>query len=192
MPSNRLILASQSPRRRELLTAAGYDFEVVLPSELAESGKVPRESPPEMVMRLAKQKAADVAVRIDEGIIIGCDTVVECEGRILGKPRDRADAENMLRIQRGKVQHVYSGVCLWRRPDDRTRLEVDVTKLKMTAITDRQLKGYLDSNAWQGKAGAFGYQDRNGWIRILAGSESNVVGLPLELLAKMLSRFTKG
>jgi septum formation protein len=143
-------------------------------------------------MRLAKQKAADVAGRIEEGIVIGCDTVVECDRRILGKPQDRADADNMLRLLRGKIQHVYSGLCLWRRPGDRVRTEIDVTKLKMEAITDHQLKEYLDSNAWQGKAGAFGYQDRHGWIRIVAGSESNVVGLPLELLAKMLSQFTKG
>jgi septum formation protein len=191
-PHPRLILASQSPRRRELLTEAGYEFEVIAPSDSAESGKIPRESPSEMVLRLAKQKAADVAQRVDEGIVIACDTVVECEGRILGKPIDRHDAENMLRILRGKVQHVYSGLCLWRCPVNRSRQEVDVTKLKMEAITDRQLKEYLDSNAWQGKAGAFGYQDRHGWIQILAGSESNVVGLPLELLAKMLKHVEKG
>ena len=190
--SFRLILASQSPRRRELLAEAGYDFAVIQPSELAESGTVIGETPPELVLRLAKQKAADVAGRVEEGIVIGCDTVAECDGRILGKPRDRADANNMLRLLRGKVHHVYSGVCLWQRPSDRIRKEVDVTKLKMEAITDRQLQGYLDSNAWQGKAGAFGYQDRHGWIRILAGSESNVVGLPLESLAKMLAQFTKG
>lgn len=182
-----LILASASPRRRELLQEAGYAFEVRVPSDGAEDGQLPGEAPPEMVMRLARQKAADVANRMGKGIVIGCDTVAECGGEVLGKPRDLRHAREMLRGLRGQVHHVYSGICLWRRPDDRVITRVDSTKLKMETVLDSELESYLMTGLWRGKAGAFGYQDRHGWLRILAGSESNVVGLPLELFARMLA-----
>ncbi len=183
----RLILASSSPRRRELLTEAGYDFEVLPPHDSAECGICSRETPPEMVARLAWQKARDVAQRVERGIVVGCDTVAECCGLILGKPKNREHAEEMLRLLRGRVQHVYSGLCLWIRPGEEHHVQVDVTKLRMDAVSDEQLEEYLDSNLWEGKAGAFGYQDRHGWIHIVEGSESNVVGLPLELLGRMLA-----
>ena len=81
---------------------------------------------------------------------------------------------------------VISGVCLWRRPDNRVISEVAATTLRMDDISDMQLADYLAGRQWEGKAGAFGYQDRLGWIHVAHGSESNVVGLPLELLATML------
>ena len=189
MTALRIILASSSPRRRELLAESGYVFQVMPPSDFAEDAGRPRETPPELVMRLARQKAGDVAPQVDRGIVIGCDTVVECGGQILGKPRDRRHAREMLKKLRGQVHHVYSAICLWRRPDDKTKVKVDVTKLKMETILDAELESYLESGLWEGKAGAFGYQDRHGWLKIVAGSESNVVGLPLELLKKMLDEF---
>jgi septum formation protein len=190
----KLVLASRSPRRRELLAEAGYRFEVVPADESAECGVCSRETPPEMVARLAYQKARNVAVRIEAGLVIGCDTVAfisaaECLGQILGKPANHRHAREMLTLLRGREHRVYTGLCLWRRPDDRTRVEVDVTTLRMDPISDEQLEQYLGSGEWQGKAGAFGYQDRLGWIHVVAGSESNVVGLPMELLARMLEDF---
>jgi septum formation protein len=184
--SANLILASQSPRRRQLLAEAGYKFEVIIPDESAEAGSLNREAPMDLVSRLSRQKAASVIHQVARGIIIGCDTVVECRGRILGKPRDRTHARAMLQKLRGRVHHVYSGLCLWRRPDDRTLVRVAVTKLRMDQRGDTEIDEYLDSGAWEGKAGGFGYQDRLGWIHVVAGSESNVVGLPLELFAEML------
>lgn len=171
------------------MAAAGYQFEVLLPDESAECGICSRESPPELVARYARQKAADVATRVESGMILGCDTVVECQGSMLGKPRDRSDAREMLRLIRGHEHRVYSGLCLWRRPDDRRLLRVAVTTLVMDPISDDELEEYLESGLWQGKAGAFGYQDRSGWLHIVEGSESNVVGLPLELLEEMLRDF---
>ena len=182
----KLILASRSPRRRELLREAGYSFEVIPPSETAEDGRRSGESPLQMVERLARQKAADVAGRVDEGIVLGCDTVAECDGQILGKPAGRDDAQRMLELLRGKEHRVLSGLCLWRRPDDRVVSEVATTTLRMDAISDAQIAEYLAGGQWHGKAGAFGYQDRLGWIHLARGSESNVVGLPLELLATMI------
>jgi len=184
-----LILASSSPRRRELLQAAGYRFRVVSPHEEAECGVCSGESPPEMVARLAYQKAADVARRIDRGLVLGCDTVAECAGHVLGKPADEGRAREMLELLSGREHHVYSGLCLWRVPDGEPVVEVDLTSLKMRTLSPREIDDYLASGLWEGKAGAFGLQDRLGWLEIIEGSESNVVGLPLERLADMLWRY---
>jgi septum formation protein len=93
----------------------------------------------------------------------------------------------MLTLLRGRIHHVYSGLCLWTRPADTVQVRVDTTKLKMAAISDQEMEAYIDSDGWIGKAGAFGFQDRPDWLEILTGSESNVIGLPLELLQRMLS-----
>jgi septum formation protein len=185
-PLPNLILASASPRRRELLAEAGYRFTVVVPQADAERGGGVPETPADTVTRLARQKAADVAGRTAEGLILGCDTVVECRGRILGKPADREHARQMLELLRGSEHRVYSGLCLWPVPGNRHAVRVAITTLVMAPLTGEQLDEYLDSGDWAGKAGAFGYQDGHDWLRILAGSPSNVVGLPLELLKEML------
>lgn len=187
----RLILASRSPRRRELLARAGYRFQVCPPSETAEDGSSDGESAARLVARLAKQKAADVASRVPQGLIVGCDTVAECNGQILGKPSDRFDARRMLQTLRGQKHRVLSGLCLWQQPSGRASVRVDVTTLLMDPITNSQLDDYLAGGDWIGKAGAFGYQDRLGWIHVVRGSESNVVGLPMELLAEMLAELPR-
>ena len=190
MPPNslKLILASNSPRRRSLLAEHGYNFEVIPPGEAAECGICSRETPPEMVARLAWQKAGDVASRVERGVVIGCDTVAECCGIILGKPKNRDHAREMLSLLRGRDHHVYSGLCLWVRPGEEHHVQVDVTRLVMDPISDVELEAYLDTEQWEGKAGAFGYQDGLDWVHVIEGSESNVVGLPMELLARMLER----
>ena len=189
--SKPLILASTSPRRNHLLTEFGYQFETDPPSDGAECGICSGETPPELVVRLARQKAVDVAVRYDFAIILGCDTVAECYGQVLGKPRDREDARRMLKLLRGKEHRVHSGVCLWVRPEDQVLLQVDTTTLFMDEVSDQQLENYLDTNKWRGKAGAFGYQDGWDWLHVTKGSETNVVGLPMELLGDMLDELNK-
>ena len=181
-----LILASTSPRRKQLLTEFGYQFETDPPSDDAECGVCSGETPPELVVRLARQKAVDGAVRYNFAIILGCDTVAECYGQVLGKPRDREDARRMLSLIRGKEHRVHSGICLWIRPEDQVLLQVDTTTLFMDDVSDEHLEYYLDTNKWEGKAGAFGYQDGWDWLHVTKGSETNVVGLPMELLEKML------
>jgi septum formation protein len=187
-----LILASSSPRRRQLLSEAGYAFQVIEPHESAESGDIPGETPEQLVVRLANQKAQDVARRIERGLVIGCDTVAVCEGKVLGKPSDRGHAREMLQHLRGTEHRVVSGLCLWRRPDDFRRTEIAITSLIMDPLTDAQIEAYLDTNGWAGKAGAFGYQDGLDWVHVVEGSESNVVGLPLELLGKVLPEVCSG
>ncbi len=142
-----------------------------------------------MVARLAYQKAADVAPSVGNGLILACDTVAEHEGQILGKPTDLDQARRMLGTLRGREHRVFSGVCLWDVASGRRRVEVDITRLRMDPLSDEAIESYLATGQWEGKAGAFGYQDRLGWVHVLEGSESNVVGLPMELLSRMLEDF---
>lgn len=183
-----LILASASPRRRDLLTEAGFVFETRLPDEDVEGDQLPNELPEEYVQRLAFLKANNVACRIKQGIILGADTIVLCGGSILEKPIDRADAQNMLRQLCGQVHNVLSGMCLIKKSVDQEPTvfrATETTRLLMRAISEDELEKYLDTELWKGKAGAFGYQDGIDWITILEGSESNVVGLPMELFQMM-------
>ena len=185
-----IILASSSPRRRELLARFGYRFCVVEPDSNAECGICSRESPPEMVARLAYQKAANVIKKIDSGLVLSCDTVAECVAIVLGKPENRKHAKQMLQRLRGRKHSVYSGVCLWDKTTSKRSIRVDVSHLWMEPISDDQLESYLDTEQWVGKAGAFGFQDGPNWIRLDSGSASNVVGLPMELLETMLAEFS--
>ena len=138
----RLILASSSPRRRELMTEAGYDFEVIEPDSTAECGICSRETPPEMVARLAYQKAANVSQKIDAGLVIACDTVAECVGIILGKPENREHAREMLHRLRGKPHAVYSGLCVWDKASAKRSVTVEVSRLRMDAIPDSDIEDY--------------------------------------------------
>jgi septum formation protein len=196
MKQSRLVLASGSPRRRELLTDAGYEFEIVVPRCDAECGVCSGEGPAELVSQLAVRKAADVRVQLAERrssanlVVVAADTVAECDGQILGKPRDETHARQMLQQMSGRLHRVWTGVCVGpiRMETDPPAplVRVAQTTLRMDRLTDAQLDEYLDSGQWEGKAGAFGYQDRLGWVHIVEGSESNVVGLPMELLGEML------
>jgi septum formation protein len=168
------------------LEEAGYRFEVMPADESAECGLCSGESPAEMVARLAFQKAANVVPRAGDGVVLGCDTVAECQGTILGKPQDEAHARRMLELLRGREHYVLSGLCVWPVGGD-PRVRVAVTRLRMDPLSDAELDEYLLGGQWEGKAGAFGYQDRLGWVHVVEGSPSNVVGLPLELLAEMLA-----
>lgn len=190
-PPPRLILASRSPRRRELLRQAGYRFDVVVPDGVDErqhSGELPEA----LVARLAHEKAADVARRVERALVLGCDTVAECGGQVLGKPRNRDHAREMLLALSGRPHRVLSGLCLWPVPEQSPTVRVAQTVLRMDPLSPRQLNEYLDGGQWEGKAGAFGYQDRLGWVHVVEGSETNVVGLPTELLAQMLHEIGNG
>lgn len=185
-----LILASGSPRRAQLLHAAGYSFVVDKPDESVECGISRPETASEMVARLAYEKAADVVPRHRGSLVLAADTLASCSGEILGKPTDRTHAEQMLRLLSGRRHSVFTGVCLWDAESGRRLVDVSQTELRMDSLTEATIVDYLDSMRWEGKAGAFGYQDGNDWIIVLdGGSESNVVGLPMERLAELLDRF---
>lgn len=160
------------------------------PPEEAESGATPRgeaESLADYVCRLALAKAAAVTDAVPEGLILACDTLAEVDGRILGKPADRTDAARMLRELSGRSHRVVSGVCFWDRPDGLPLLGAAESLLEMAPLDESFLEWYLDSGMWVGKAGACGFQDERLPLRLVAGSPSNVVGLPLELIREMLA-----
>jgi septum formation protein len=187
-----LILASGSPRRAQLLSAAGYEFSVQVAGDEAECGVCSRETAPQMVARYAYRKAADVASRNPRGLVLAADTVASCVGQILGKPRDQEHAEAILRTLSGRRHDVYTGVCLWSIESQKCLVDVVRTELEMLPLSESMLQQYLDSMLWEGKAGAFGYQDGNDWLTVLnGGSESNVVGLPMERLAELLENFSE-
>ncbi len=177
-----LILASQSPRRRHLLSDAGFEFEVRAPQDSVERGICSRCSPEELVLENALLKAAAIAADVDHGIVLAADTVAECDAQILGKPTDRDHAQQMLALMSGKRHRVLTGLCLWHCPSNQHIAKLEQTVLTMDVLSDDQLESILDTDNWVGKAGGFGYQDGLDWLHIESGLESNVVGLPVERL----------
>jgi septum formation protein len=184
----RLILASASPRRRLLLAEAGYEFEVE-PSGIDEplpSGPV---DPGHYAADLAWRKADDVARRRGSGLILAADTVCTVEGVILNKPEDRADAERMIRLQEGRDTEVLTALCLYRADRCEWAGAIETSTVRFRVLTDAERQAHLDSGQWRGKAGAYGVQDDDPWVEVVAGSWSNVVGLPMERLAELLRWF---
>jgi septum formation protein len=184
--STRLILASASPRRRELLAEAGYAFEVD-PSDVDEPEPGTGTAPGVYVARLAFQKALAVAGRRTAGLVLAADTVGAVDGLILNKPIDRADAERMIRLQEGRDSDVLTGLCLVRADRMEWVGAVESSVVRFRTLDDAERTAFLDSNRWQGKAGAYGVQDRDPFVSVVAGSFSNVVGLPLERLDALLN-----
>jgi len=172
-----------------LARAEGWDVRVAPAPEEAEAA-VPRgtnEPLESFVRRAAHAKAEAIAATGVEGVILACDTLAELDGEPLGKPIDRADARRMLEALSGRPHRVVSGVCLWRRPGGKPVLADAESVLEMDRLTDEFLEWYLDSGLWQGKAGACGFQDERLPLRLVSGSPSNVVGLPIELIRQMLA-----
>lgn len=183
-----LILASASPRRRQLLAEAGYLFEVD-PSAVAEPDPASETSPAECAAHLAWRKAMAVAGRRKNGLILAADTVCAVDGIILNKPLDRADAERMIRLQEGRDTDVITGLCLYRAGRDEWIGAVESSIVRFKPLSKLERTTYLDSNRWEGKSGGYGVQDRDPFVSVLTGSFSNVVGLPLERLALLLKAF---
>jgi septum formation protein len=185
-----LILARASPRRRQLLEAAGYDFEVD-PSDVAEPEPDPTSeiSPAEYAAHLAWRKAMTVAGRRKRGLILAADTVCAVAGHILNKPVDRADAERMIRLQEGHDTEVITGLCLYRADRHEWIGAVEVSLVRFKPLTHAERQTYLDSDRWQGKSGAYGVQDHDPFVSVVRGSFSNVVGLPMERLALLIGAY---
>src|SRR6266550_8305936 len=184
-----LVLASASPRRRELLRNAGIAF-IVQPSKIPE---LPREgeAPQACAERLATEKARDVFRQRPQDFVLGADTIVIVGGQILGKPRDAADAARMLRLLSGRTHQVTTGVCLigpdrkGRSPLEETRSET--TLVTMSELSDDDIQSYVATGEPLDKAGAYAIQGRaSGWISRIEGDYFNVVGLPVSLVYRML------
>jgi septum formation protein len=190
----RIILASRSPRRLELARDRGWDVVVVAPPDEAEAAAPPRgpnEPLEAFVMRLAHAKAAAVEALGATGSILACDTLGEVAGVVLGKPADAVDARRMLEALAGRTHRVLTGVCLWPSGAGEPRQAWAESTLEMDAFTPDFLDWYLASGLWRGKAGACGFQDERLPLRLLTGSPSNVVGLPVELIEQMLAEIDR-
>jgi septum formation protein len=181
-----LILASGSPRRRELLAEAGYEFEVV-PSDVEEPEPAPGVDPAVYAAGLAWRKAAAVARRRGAGLILAADTVGAVDGAILNKPVDRDDAERMIRLQEGRDSDVLTALCLFRAERWEWVGAVEASVVRFRELTDAERTQFLASGRWKGKAGAYGVQDRDPFVSVVRGSFTNVVGLPMERLAALLA-----
>lgn len=185
-----IILASQSPRRSALLDEAGIAFEAVSPKydEPATGGR--HERPAAVAEAYSFFKAASLADDHPDRVILGADTVVAVGDEIFGKPADAADARRILRALLGTTQQVITGVTLLH-PASRRRLTChDVTHVTMRRMSSEELEAYLADGDWEGKAGAYGIQGQGDrFVENCDGSYSNVVGLPMELLVRMLTEF---
>ena len=180
----RLILASASQRREELLRQLGVPFTVV-PSELPED--LPPGSPVEAVRALALAKARAVGARIGAGVILGADTIVVLGGTVFGKPRDPGDARLMLRALRGRLHEVVTGVALVDAPGRREVSEAVVTRVRMAEYGEPEIEAYLATGEPYDKAGAYAIQGAGG--RLVAdvdGCYTNVVGLPVTTTRRLL------
>ena len=182
----RLILASGSPARRELLTAAGYAFDVI-PANIDEPTGEGIADPRAFVHQVAWLKAAAVAPRVTDGIVLAADTVGWLVGEVIGKPADEADARRILRRLGGTVHELWTGTVLWRRPDNLQIAWQEVSRVAFKALSDAELDAYLATRTWQGCSGAYAIQAENDpYVRLLEGSMTNVVGLPMESLSNIL------
>lgn len=184
---DRLILASASPRRAELLTAAGYVF-TVRSADVDES-EVPGEAPDAYVLRVALAKARTVASHCRESgsVVLAADTTVVAGGEILAKPADESDAIRMLKILSGAVHEVLTGVVVIG--GDRELAEVARTRVRLLALSPEEILWYVGTGEPMGKAGAYGIQGRAArFVDWIEGSWSNVVGLPVATVAEMLKR----
>ena len=190
----RIILASASPRRRELLAQIGLEFEVI-PSRAEEV--ITKTLPGEIVEELSYQKAAEVAERIGEAdengvIVIGSDTIVWQNGRVMGKPHSREEAKEMLTGLQGNTHSVFTGVTVMVKDGEKTECHTffKETKVRVYPMTEEEIEGYIDTGDCYDKAGAYGIQGQfAAWVEGIEGDYNSVVGLPVSALWQVLKQY---
>jgi septum formation protein len=183
----KIILASQSPRRRYLLERAGLKFSVI-PSDFDESS-IPPAPPKDYVRKLATAKARDVASRHPNSWVIGADTVVVVDGRLLGKPASQTEARSMLQRLSGRTHYVLTGVCICRQSDNRFFEDTVRTDVLFKELTDAEIEWYIQTGEPFDKAGAYAIQGIGTFlVRRIDGSYTNVVGLPVCEVVEFLLR----
>jgi septum formation protein len=181
----RLILASASPRRQQLLREAGYRFDVQ-PAQIDEDDYPPGLAPSEVARRLALAKAGTVGDRFPDAVVLGADTLVTFGDRILGKPAGPDEARDMLRLLSGTTHIVITGLAVVARARGFECTMRAMSAVRMRPLTAQQIEHYVASNQWQDKAGGYGIQDDDPFVTRLGGSETNVVGLPMEAAGELL------
>lgn len=188
-PNLPLILASDSPRRREILENLGFTFEIyrrkykVEPSELKHPG--------DFVVELAKKKAKEPVAQFDKSIVLTADTIVCIDGIILGKPKDDSDAYRMIKQLQGATHQVYTGINLSVCPNGSSRSGYAVTDVSFASMSDKEIEWYIDTGEYHDKAGAYAIQGKASlFISGIHGCFYNVVGLPVHTFYKLLHEIT--
>lgn len=181
-----IILASQSPRRRELLGRLVPDFTVI--TDDSAEALIPGEKPPQTVQRLAAEKAEHVSAKTDaDALILAADTVVVLDGQILGKPKDEADAFVMLSALSGNTHQVFTGIAVLDTKTGQCVTAFETTKVRFRPLSHREILQYIASGEPMDKAGAYGIQELGAlFVEGIEGDYFNVVGLPLCRLGKLL------
>jgi len=182
-----IILASGSPRREELLSEAGYKFRIVCP-EIDESlFGMEGVSADKYAERLALVKAQSVAWSFRDSFVVGADTVVDIDGEIIGKPADAKDAERITRKLFSKAHKVITGIAIVRLSDNIEIVKSDTTLVYPKKMSEEQIAEHIKGGSWEDKAGAYAIQETGDeFVERIAGSLTNVMGMPMELLERML------
>jgi septum formation protein len=185
-PPPRLVLASASPRRQELLREAGYRF-VTEPANVDEDSYPDKMLPGDLAEYLAFLKAEAVAERFPNDVVLGADTVVAFGDTILGKPDDDHDARRMLELLSGTTHVVVTGVAVVRKSAGLVRRSRVLSAVHMRPMSLQEIDAYVASGEWRGKAGGYGIQDPDPFVTRKAGSHSNIVGLPMDETRRLLA-----
>lgn len=183
----KLILASSSPRRKQLLSDANVRFEICIPSNVNEESQSP--DPVEHVLSVSRAKAESVSPQITEGIILGADTIVVLSGEILGKPRDKREAFAILKKLSGRTHTVYTGVTLVNKLNGKTLSDYDSTEVTFNPLEESKIESYIETGEPMDKAGAYGIQGMGAFlVKEIKGNLDNVIGLPTEKLKEILRK----
>lgn len=178
-----IILASSSPRRRELMNNITADY-LVEPSTVDESG-ITAQTPALLAQALAEAKCSDIAAHHPADVVIGCDTVVDCDGQVFGKPQNREDAVRMLRALSGKAHAVHTGVCIQQQ--NKKNSFVTTSKVVFFSLNEQEIQFYADTKEPYDKAGAYAIQGRAAlWLDKIDGDYYNIMGFPVSRVAAAL------
>lgn len=189
MENKKIVLASASPRRKELLDTIKLQFEII-PADIDETLESDRFSL-DVIEKLALDKALDVSKRINyPALIIGSDTVVVINDQVLGKPKDKEDAFSMLKMLNGKTHKVISAIAIYNTAQDKTLVDSVSSEVTFREMTDKEITNYIDSGEPMDKAGAYAIQGIGGiFVSSICGCYSNIVGISVFKLAEMLKIF---
>lgn len=184
--SKRLILASASPRRYELLKALGFEFDVISPDvDESESGDVIS-----IVKTLAHKKAAAVSETLNDALVVAADTLVSIDGKILGKPESREHAYEMLRLLSGRAHEVLTGICLMDADTHKFDLRAEISRVRFRDLTDDEIYAYIATGEPMDKAGAYAIQGlAKVFVEGYDGSYENIIGFPSDLFIEMYNGF---
>jgi septum formation protein len=187
----KIILASKSKGRREVLNKLGYEFNIDVSN--ADEDSIKKEDIKELVMSLAKLKAETVAERHSDSIIIAADTLVSFEGEKIGQQKDDIEAENTIRKLLGKTHEVYTGICVINTANNKIVQDIEKSNVTLKNVSDETLKEYIATGAYAGKAGAYCITDQEfkNFIEKVEGSITNIKGMPVEKIGKMIEEAKK-